>query len=125
VDAFLVTLLAFGVLVGALLLLGKYYPGSGAEQLQWRPTRSPEVEAENEINDLEQMLAVANRRRRRKGMPELTEASLRASVAEEQAELELAADLEAERRRKEARAKRMAAKRAREQAEQEQAPPAD
>ena len=34
-----------GVLVGGIVLLGRFYPGSGAEQLDWRPTRSPELEA--------------------------------------------------------------------------------
>ncbi|MCW2957690.1 MAG: hypothetical protein JWP18_493, partial [Solirubrobacterales bacterium] len=46
-------------------------------------TRSPEVEAQNEVDDLEQMLEAANRHRRRRGAPELTEASMRATVAQE------------------------------------------
>lgn len=69
-----------GVIV-ALLLLGMYYPGSGTDVLDWKPTRSIDVEIQNEIDDLEQMLEAANKRRRARGEPELTEASLRSDVA--------------------------------------------
>lgn len=68
-------------LVIACLLLGRFYPGSGAEQLDWMPTRSAEVEIQNEIDDLDQMLEAANARRRKRGDAELTEAGLHASVA--------------------------------------------
>ena len=74
------------LLVVALLLLGRFYPGSGAQQLDWRPTRSPEVEVQNEIDDLDQMREAVNRRRRARGEAELTEEDLRARVAEDQAE---------------------------------------
>ena len=70
-------------LVLALLLLGHFYPGSGAEQLDWRPTRSAEVEVQNEIDDLDQMLEATNRRRRARGKPELTEDSIALSLTEE------------------------------------------
>ena len=70
-------------LVAGLLLLGRMYPGSGAEQLDWRPTRSAELEAQNEIDDLEQMLEAANRRRRARGDRELTEDSVRQGVADD------------------------------------------
>ncbi len=68
-------------LVIALLLLGWLAPGSGAQQLDWRPTRSVAVEVQNEIDDLDQMLEAANARRRRRGEQELTEADLRDRVA--------------------------------------------
>lgn len=81
-DPFAVIILGgVGGIVVACLLLGKYYPGSGADVLDWKPTRSAEVEAQNEIDDLEQMLEAANARRRRRGAPELTEESLHASIA--------------------------------------------
>lgn len=67
----------------ALLLIGRFTPGSGAEQLDWRPTRSPEVEVQNEIDDLDQMLEAANRRRRARGEEELTADALHARVAED------------------------------------------
>src|SRR3954469_9400937 len=69
-----------GMLV-AVVVLGLYHPRSGNDALQWRPTRSAEVEVQNEIDDLDQMLEAANRRRRARGEPELTEASLRHDVA--------------------------------------------
>ena len=72
------------VLVGGLLLfliaLGLLVPGSGAKQLDWKPTRSAEVEVQNEIDDLDQMLEAANARRRRRGAVELTEESLHVEV---------------------------------------------
>jgi hypothetical protein len=78
------------VLVGGLLIwvifLGLYHPRSGADVLQWRPTRSPELEAQNEIDDLDQMLQAANQRRRARGEPELTEEMLEARVLEDRRE---------------------------------------
>jgi hypothetical protein len=71
-----------GGLLLFLILLGVFYPGSGAAQLDWRPTRSAEVEVQNEIDDLDQMLEAANERRRRRGQAELTEESLHAQVQE-------------------------------------------
>ncbi|MCW3015725.1 MAG: hypothetical protein JWO02_2817 [Solirubrobacterales bacterium] len=82
-DPFAVIILGgVGGVIVACLLLGRFYPGNGSDVLDWRPTRSPEVEAQNEVDDLQQMLEAANRRRRRRGEPELTEASMRRSVAE-------------------------------------------
>ncbi len=83
-DPFAVIILGgLGGVVVACLLLGRFYPGNGSDVLDWKPTRSPEVEAQNEVDDLEQMLEAANRRRRRRGAPELTEASMRETVAQE------------------------------------------
>ena len=77
----------FVLLIVFILLLGIFYPGSGAEQLQWRPTRSPEQEAENEVDDVAQMLEAANERRRRRGAPELTEEGITARVQHDKREL--------------------------------------
>jgi hypothetical protein len=73
VDVFtLVTggLIAF--LLVAALLLGVFSKRSALEILDWKPTRSPEVEAANEVDDIEQMLAAQNEIRRRRGKPERT-----------------------------------------------------
>jgi len=87
VDPFAVIMLGVvGGLVVALLLLGLFHPRTGAEALDWRPTRSAELEIQNEIDDLDQMLEAANVRRRRRGDPELTEDSLRADVGAHMAE---------------------------------------
>jgi hypothetical protein len=75
---------AFAVVGGILFALGRWYPGSGAEQVDWRPTRSPEVEAELELDDIDQMIEAQNARRRRSGRPELTEEDVRARVAEDE-----------------------------------------
>ncbi len=76
-------------LIVFILLLGHFHPKSGAEILDWKPTRSPEVEAENELDDVAQMLAGVNRRRRARGRGELTEEGVAAEVrAEQRAQLE-------------------------------------
>jgi hypothetical protein len=80
------TLAMLGLIVGVLLLIGHYYPGSSAELVDWRPTRSPEVEAQNEIDDVRQMLEAQNEMRRRRGAPEIDEGKLRAEVEEEERE---------------------------------------
>lgn len=82
----LITVAMIGVLVGVLLLLGHYYQGSSAELVDWKPTRSPEVEAQNEIEDVQQMLEAQNEMRRRRGAPEIDEVALRAEVEEEELE---------------------------------------
>ena len=72
-DAFTVvfggTLLFFVVLI---LLLGLFSKRSARDYLDWKPTRSPEVEAQNEIDDVEQMIAAQNELRRKRGAPEIT-----------------------------------------------------
>jgi len=80
------TLAILALIVGILLLIGHYYPGSSADLVDWRPTRSPEVEAQNEIDDVRQMLEAQNAMRRRRGAPEIDEAALRAEVEEEELE---------------------------------------
>ena len=76
----------FGSLIAVFLIfyaIGKWYPGSGAEQVDWRPTRSPEVEAELEMEDMQQMLDAQNERRRRTGRAEITEEDVAAQVEED------------------------------------------
>jgi hypothetical protein len=88
VDPFALIMLGLvGGLVIVLLLLGRFYPGSGAQQLDWRPTRSVEVEVQNEIDDFDQMREAVNRRRRARGQAELTEDELHERVAEDRAHL--------------------------------------
>jgi hypothetical protein len=84
-DEFAVFVIGMGlVALGVFLALGKWYPGSGAEQVDWRPTRSPEIEAELELDDIDQMLEAQNARRRATGRPELTEDDVRAQVAQDE-----------------------------------------
>lgn len=76
----LVMLVIGGGLFLFVILLGLFYPGSGADQVQWRPTRSAELEHQNEIDDLDQLQAAVNAKRRARGAAELTEADVRAQV---------------------------------------------
>ncbi len=74
------------VIVGILFLIDHFYTGSNAELLDWKPTRSPEVEVQNEIDDVQQMLEAQNEMRRRRGATERTEQELRAEVEAEELE---------------------------------------
>src|SRR4051794_40846016 len=88
-------LVIFGGLAALFLVflaLGKWYPGSGAEQLDWKPTRSVETEVELELDDIDQMLEAQNERRRRRGQAERTEDDVRAEVAAEERELKARAE---------------------------------
>jgi hypothetical protein len=69
------------------LAIGKWYPGSGAEQVDWKPTRSIEQEIELELQDVDEMLEASNERRRASGRPELTEDGIREQVAEHERQL--------------------------------------
>ena len=68
----LATLGMIGVIVLLLVLLARAYPGSGADLLDWKPTRSPELEAQLEIDDVQQMIEAQNEYRRRRGAEDLT-----------------------------------------------------
>jgi hypothetical protein len=69
------------------LAIGKWYPGSGADVLDWKPTRSMETEIELELEDIDQMIEAQNERRRRTGRPERNEDDVRAEVEAAQREL--------------------------------------
>jgi hypothetical protein len=89
VDVFTVVfggLLAFFVV--AVLLLGLFSKRSAIDILDWKPTRSPEVEARNELDDVAQMIEAQNAIRRRRGLPERDEEEIAAEVERHKAELE-------------------------------------
>lgn len=94
-DPFAIVLL--GGLVALILwiwLLGKYYPGSGLEQLGLKSAREiTESREALEAEDLEQMLTAHNARRRARGERELTVSDLEHRVME---------DMNEQRRRREA-----------------------
>jgi hypothetical protein len=77
----IVTFGTLALLVLFVLVLGKWYPGSGAEVLDWKPTRSYEDEVRLELEDIDQMIEAQNERRRRTGRAEITEDQVRAEIA--------------------------------------------
>ncbi len=79
----LLVLVALALLLLVFLAIGKWYPGTGAEVLDWQPTRSYEDEIRLEIEDIDEMLEASNERRRRTGRPELTEEEVRREVERE------------------------------------------
>ena len=77
-------LLAF--LIAVLVIVGHFYKGSSADLVDWYPTRSPQVEPENEIDDVRQMIEAQNAMRARRGAEQLDEAALRREVAAQELE---------------------------------------
>jgi hypothetical protein len=72
------------VFVLVMLLVGKYYPGSGLEQLGLRTAREISENREAlEAEDLDQMLAAHNARRRARGEAELSVSELELRVAQD------------------------------------------
>ena len=81
-------LVSFGMvalIVIVLVLLARAYPGSGADLVDWKPTRSYEDEAMLEEVDVQQMLDAQNAYRRRRGAQELTQADAHAMAREDEA----------------------------------------
>ena len=84
-DFILITSAMVALIVLALVLLARAYPGSGSDLVDWKPTRSPQVEAELEIDDVQQMITAQNEMRRRRGAQEITDADVDRMVAEDEA----------------------------------------
>ena len=87
-DAFTVI---FGGMLGffvvMVLLLGLFSKRSALDILDWKPTRSPELEAQNDIDDVQQMIDAQNEIRRRRGLPERDEEQIAAEVRRAREEL--------------------------------------
>lgn len=83
-EFFLVTtgMVAFIALV--LVLIGRSYPGSGADLLDWKPARDYETEFQLEQDDVQQMIAAQNRYRRKRGAEEMTEQDAERMAREDQ-----------------------------------------
>ena len=81
----------FTVVCGGLLLffvvttvlLGLFSKRSALEILDWKPARSPEAEAQNEVDDIAQMIEAQNELKRRRGVPEISEEEIEARVRED------------------------------------------
>jgi hypothetical protein len=85
VDFVAISLVMVALIVLCLVLLARAYPGSGADLVDWKPTRSHEVEAQLEIDDVQQMIEAQNEYRRRRGEAELTEDDAQRMAKEDEA----------------------------------------
>lgn len=72
------------LIVGCLVLLARAYPGSGADLVDWKSTRSHEVEAQLEVDDVQQMIDAQNEYRRRRGEVDLTTEDAEAMAREDE-----------------------------------------
>jgi hypothetical protein len=81
--------LTLGLLVLLFLIMfaltRAFERNSVADLLDWKPIRSPEVEAQNEVDDVRQMIEAQNALRRRRGAKEITEADVARQAREDQA----------------------------------------
>lgn len=84
-DFVVISLAGVGLIVLCLVLLARAYPGSGADLVDWKPTRSHEVEAQLEIDDVQQMIEAQNEYRRRRGEADLTEEDANRMAREDEA----------------------------------------
>jgi arsenate reductase len=93
VDAFgLIVTVGLAVLVIVILALGIWHPRSGAQVLRWEPALSPEAEAQNDLDDVAQMVAAQNALRARHGKAARSEGDVEAEVLRHQRELAEYAD---------------------------------
>lgn len=85
VDPFaLVLFVGLALVIGVFWLIGRFYPGSGVEQLGMRSARDIlETREELEARDLDQMVAARNARRRARGEAEASSGDLELQVARE------------------------------------------
>src|ERR687891_915799 len=81
--------LTIGLLVLLFLILivlaRAFERNSVVDIIDWKPTRSPEVEAQNEVDDVRQMIEAQNALRRKRGAKEITEADVQRFAREDQA----------------------------------------
>jgi hypothetical protein len=84
-DFMLVTLVMVGLIVLVLVLLARAYPGSGADLVDWKPTRSYEDEARLEMQDVQQMIEAQNEMRRRRGAEDISEDDVNKWAKEDEA----------------------------------------
>jgi hypothetical protein len=81
--------LTLGLLVLLFLIMvalaRAFERNSVAEIIDWKPTRSPEVEAQNEVDDVRQMIEAQNVYRRKRGAREITEEDVERQAREDQA----------------------------------------
>jgi hypothetical protein len=83
-DFILLTIALVGFIVLILVLLARAYPGSGADLVDWRPTRSYEDEARLETEDIAQMIEAQNKMRRRRGKPDMTRSDVSRMAREDE-----------------------------------------
>ncbi|HKH22015.1 MAG TPA: hypothetical protein VKA88_00200 [Solirubrobacterales bacterium] len=68
-----------------VVLARAFERNSVADIIDWKPTRSPEVEAQNEVDDVRQMIEAQNVLRRKRGAKEITEEDVERQAREDQA----------------------------------------
>jgi hypothetical protein len=70
-DYFLLIVLGFPVTILVLAVLAGLFHRAGCDDvLDWKPTRSPQREAELHLGEVDQMLVALNNYRRLRGAPE-------------------------------------------------------
>src|SRR5512144_2046091 len=82
----LLTLVLLVVLVLIMFATARMFRDhSVADLLDWKPTRSYELEAQLEVDDVQQMIDAQNELRRKRGAKEITEADVHRQAREDEA----------------------------------------
>src|SRR4051812_49052903 len=100
-DFILISLGLVAFIIVVLVLLARSYPGSGADLVDWKPTRSYETEVQLEVDDVQQMMEAQNEMRRRRGKPDLTGDDVQRMAREDEAVRERARHGQAQKLREE------------------------
>lgn len=82
-DLLILFFVVFGGAIVVVVLLSMFHPGSGADLLDWDPSKRMEKRYAAEFEDMEEMLRTHNRRRRERGLPEQTEDEFHAQMLRE------------------------------------------
>lgn len=90
---FLIWVGVVAVLILVLFMVGRYYPGSGLNEIGMRSAREIAEQREAlEAEDLDQMIAAHNARRRARGQSEVTAGELELRVAADMRDQEVRRD---------------------------------
>lgn len=84
----IIVIAGFAGMLIFILLLGLFHPKSGADILDWKPTRSAELEVQNDIDDLDQMIAAQNALRAKHGKAPRSEEEIEEQVRRHRAEMD-------------------------------------
>jgi NH3-dependent NAD+ synthetase len=80
-DLIVLFVVVFGGMIVLLVLMARLHPGSGADLLDWDPSKRMEARYAAEYEDMDALLESHNARRRARGLSEHTEDEYRALLS--------------------------------------------
>jgi hypothetical protein len=80
-DLIVLFVVVFGGMILLLVLTARMHPGSGADLLDWDPSKRMEARYAAEYEDMDALLESHNARQRARGLPEHTAEEYRALLS--------------------------------------------